>query len=106
MPVHDDVHAFAVKWFDKFRETKTVSHEVEEPAFADECFWLGFEMDCGKAFEAAYPNTKAFSDYRTAILQCECEKPYIKLVTPFMERNGYRDSRGWRVKAEETNKNL
>ncbi|GMW04540.1 MAG: hypothetical protein AMXMBFR85_05230 [Dehalococcoides mccartyi] len=64
VPANDNVHAFAVKWFDKFRDTKTVSHEVEEPAFADECFSLGFEMDCGKAFEAAYPNTKAFNDYR------------------------------------------
>lgn len=64
MPANKDIHAFAVKWFDKFRDTKTVSREVEDPAFADECFSLGFEMDCGKAFEAAYPGTKAFIDYR------------------------------------------
>lgn len=64
MPANEDVNAFAVKWFDKFRDIKTVSHEVEDPAFADECFSLGFEMDCGKAFETAYPDMKAFSDYR------------------------------------------
>lgn len=64
MPANEDINAFAVKWFDKFRDIKTVSHEVEDPAFATECFSLGFEMDCGRAFETAYPNTKAFSDYR------------------------------------------
>ncbi len=35
----------------------------------------------------------------------QCEAPYIKLATPFIEHNGYRDGRGWCVKAEETNKN-
>lgn len=64
MLVNEDVHAFAVKKFDKFRNTKIASHEVERPAFADECFALGFEMDCGKAFEATYPDTQAFNDYR------------------------------------------
>lgn len=64
MPANEDVNAFAVKWFDKFRDIKTVSREVEDPTFTDECFSLGFEMDCGKAFETAYSNTKAFSDYR------------------------------------------
>ncbi len=64
MPANEDVNVFAVKWFDKFRDIKTVLHEVEDPAFADECFSLGFKMDGGKAFEAAYPTTKAFSDYR------------------------------------------
>lgn len=36
-----------------------------------------------------------------AILQCECETPYIKLVTPFMERNGYHDGGGWWVRKED-----
>lgn len=64
MTANQDIHAFAVKWFDMFRNTKTVNHEVEDSTFADECFSLGFEMDCGKAFEAAYPESKAFNDYR------------------------------------------
>ena len=41
-----------------------------------------------------------------AILGRECEAPYIKLITPFMERNGYRDGHGWWVREEETNQNL
>lgn len=49
MTANQDIHAFAVKWFDMFRNTKTVNHEVEDSTFADECFSLGFEMDCGKA---------------------------------------------------------
>lgn len=64
MPSNQDIHAFAVKWFDVFRNTKTVNRDVETSAFSDECFALGFEMDCGKAFEKAYPDGKAFTDYR------------------------------------------
>ena len=64
MTANQDIHAFAVKWFDMFRNTKTVNHEVEDSTFADECFSLGFEMDCGKAFESAFPESKAFNDYR------------------------------------------
>ena len=33
MHTNQDIHAFAVKWFDKFRDTKTVSREVEDPAY-------------------------------------------------------------------------
>ena len=32
--------------------------------FGDECFALGFEMDCGNAFEAAFPDANAFNDYK------------------------------------------
>lgn len=64
MPSNQDIHAFAVKWFDVFRNTKAVIRDVETSAFSDECFTLDFEMDCGKAFENAYPEVKAFTDYR------------------------------------------
>ncbi len=64
MHTNQDIHAFAVKWFDKFRNTKTVSREIEDPTFAEECPSLGFKMDCGKAFEEAYSNSHAFNDYR------------------------------------------
>lgn len=62
MAAKQDIHAFAVKWVDRFRNTKNVNREVEESTFADECFSLGFEMDCGKAFEATYPESKALND--------------------------------------------
>lgn len=64
MPANEEVHAFAVKWSDKFRDSKTVPPEIEDPAFADACFSLCFKMDCGKAFMSAYPDTDAFHDYR------------------------------------------
>ncbi len=64
MTTNQNLHAFAVKWFDKFRDTKTVSREAEDPTFADECSSLGFKMDCGKAFEEAYSDSHAFNDYR------------------------------------------
>lgn len=64
MPSNPDIHTFAVKWFDVFRNTKTVIQDIETPAFSDDCFALGFEMDCGKSFENAYPEVKAFADYR------------------------------------------
>jgi len=35
------------------------------------------------------------------LLQCEFKPPYIELVTPFMERNGYRDGHGWWMKKTE-----
>ncbi|MDQ0155453.1 hypothetical protein [Robertmurraya andreesenii] len=56
------INEFAIKWLEKYRNAKATETEVAE-GFADECFALGFEMDCGKSFEDAFPNTKAFSDY-------------------------------------------
>ncbi|SHJ26663.1 hypothetical protein [Parasporobacterium paucivorans] len=55
------VYEFAVKWFKKYRSTKTSEIEVEE-GFAEECFALGFKMDCGESFQKAFPNTQAFDD--------------------------------------------
>lgn len=42
----------------------------EDPAFADECRSLGFEMDCGKSLEAAFPDKQCFCEtenWRTAV---------------------------------------
>ncbi|MEG0694100.1 MAG: hypothetical protein RR444_13690, partial [Oscillospiraceae bacterium] len=64
MPLNQEIHSFAIKWFNLFCNIKTICSEVEDTSFADECFTLGFEMDCGKAFETAYPDVKAFTDYR------------------------------------------
>lgn len=60
-----EIHKFALKWFDKFRDTKATGRDLcEDTAFADECFALGFQMDCGESFIAAYPDLNVFSDYR------------------------------------------
>lgn len=63
MEKKNEVHEFAVYWLEKYRSQKTAEHEVVE-GFADECFSLGFEMDCGKSFEATFPNTNAFNNYK------------------------------------------
>lgn len=50
------IHDFAVKWCDKFRDPKTNYIELVEHFMADDCAALGFEMDCGNAFSEKYGN--------------------------------------------------
>ncbi len=59
-----EIHKFAVKWNNKYKNSNTPLCEVENSQFAEECFAFGFEMDCGKEFEAAFPETNAFNNYR------------------------------------------
>ncbi len=63
MAANKDVHEFAIRWVEKYRSSSTKEYEVEE-SFGDECFALGFEMDCGNAFEDEFPDTNAFNDYK------------------------------------------
>lgn len=62
MATNKEIYDFAMRWSKKYRSSETKEYEVEE-GFADECFALGFEMDCGNAFETEFPGTNAFSDY-------------------------------------------
>lgn len=62
MATNKEIHKFAIRWFEKYRDSSTKEYEVEE-GFGDECFALGLDMDCGKAFEAEFPDTIAFNDY-------------------------------------------
>lgn len=62
MATNKEIHEFVIRWFEKYRSPNTTEAEVEE-GFADECFTLGFEMDCGKSFESAFPDTNALNDY-------------------------------------------
>lgn len=48
------IHEFAVKWIDKFRDQKINYIELVDHYMADDCTALGFEMDCGHAFERVY----------------------------------------------------
>lgn len=61
MAAKNEIHEFAVRWFEKHRSPKTSERQLEE-GFSDECFVLGFEMDCGKSFEATFPGTNVFND--------------------------------------------
>lgn len=57
----EQVHNFAVKWCDKFRDQKINYIELVDRYMADDCVALGFEMDCGNAFAEKYG--KAVNDY-------------------------------------------
>lgn len=48
------IHEFAVKWFDKFRDKKINYLELVDHYIADDCEALGFVMDCGHAFAEKY----------------------------------------------------
>lgn len=50
------IHDFAVKWIDKFRDQQINYIELVDHYMADDCAALGFEMDCGHAFERVYNN--------------------------------------------------
>lgn len=48
------IHDFAVKWYDKFRDQNTNYIELVDHFMADDCAALGFEMDCDHAFSEKY----------------------------------------------------
>ena len=54
MPKMDQIHAFAVKWCDKFRDQTIHYIELVDHYMADDCEALGFVMDCGNAFAKRY----------------------------------------------------
>lgn len=49
-----DVYNFAVKWNEKFRDPDIDYIELIDHYLADDCSVLGFEMDCGHAFEEKF----------------------------------------------------
>lgn len=49
-----DVYNFAVKWNEKFRDSDIDYIELVDNYLADDCSALGFEMDCGHAFEEKF----------------------------------------------------
>ena len=48
------IHDFAVKWLDKFRDQNINYIELVDHFMADDCAALGFQMDCGHAFSEKY----------------------------------------------------
>lgn len=48
------IHDFAVKWCDKFRDQNINYIELVDHWMADDCDALGFDMDCGHAFSEQY----------------------------------------------------
>lgn len=56
------VHNFAIKWIDKFRDQNINYVELVDHYMADDCAALGFQMDCGHAFSEKYGNAASKSD--------------------------------------------
>lgn len=54
MDYNKQVHDFAIKWIDKFRDQKINYIELVDHYMADDCATIGFEMDCGHSFECVY----------------------------------------------------
>lgn len=54
MPDMKQIHDFAVKWCDKFRDQNINYIDLVDHYMADDCAALGFEMDCGHAFSERY----------------------------------------------------
>ena len=57
-----EIHNFAVKWLDKFRNQEIDYIELVDHYLADDCDALGFEMDSGEEFSKRYGS--AVYDYR------------------------------------------
>lgn len=57
-----EIHEFAVKWCDKFRDQKINYIELVDHYMADDCAALGFDMDCGHAFSEKYGNASNDSE--------------------------------------------
>lgn len=55
------IHSFALKYLGLYGNPKTSEEEVEI-GFGEQCFSLGFEMDCGRKFMDAY-SSEAFYKY-------------------------------------------
>ena len=47
------IHEFAAKWCDKFRDQNINYIELVDHYMADDCAALGFEMDCGHSLYTA-----------------------------------------------------
>ena len=50
-----EIHEFSLKWIKKFQEKNWNFYEIfESDEFPNECWSLGFEMDCGNKFVETY----------------------------------------------------
>ena len=73
----EQVHLFATKWIEKFRDQKISYIELVDHYFADDCQALGFQMDCGHAFSEKYGDAASSCDALNRIID---EVTDIKLL--------------------------
>lgn len=62
------IHDFAVKWCDKFRDQNINYIELVDHYMADDCAALDFEMDCGHAFSEKYGDAASNSEALNRII--------------------------------------
>ena len=73
----EQVHLFATKWIEKFRDQKISCIELVDHYLADDCQALGFQMDCGHAFSEKYDDAASSCDALNRIID---EVTDIKLL--------------------------
>lgn len=73
----EQVHLFATKWIEKFRDQKISYIELVDHYLADDCQALGFQMDCGHAFSEKYGDAASSCDALNRIID---EVTDIKLL--------------------------
>ena len=64
----EQVHLFATKWIEKFRDQKISCIELVDHYLADDCQALGFQMDCGHAFSEKYGDAASSCDALNRII--------------------------------------
>lgn len=60
MATKQEIHSFALKYFKLYDDPQTEEEEVVK-GFDEQCFALGFEMDCGKKFIETYSSEAFYS---------------------------------------------
>lgn len=64
----EQVHLFATKWIEKFRDRRISYIELVDHYLADDCRALGFQMDCGNAFSEKYGKAASSCDELNRII--------------------------------------
>ena len=64
----EQVHLFATKWIEKFRDRRISYIELVDHYLADDCRALGFQMDCGNAFSEKYGKAASNCDELNRII--------------------------------------
>ena len=62
--INKEICEFAQKYYLLYRSDKTKEFDVDN-GFAEKCIKLGFKMDCGESFKAAFPGVNPFEDAET-----------------------------------------
>ena len=63
MATNEEIQSFAKKWIEIYNNNKNTVSALASDDLCTECETLGFEMDCGKSLEVAFPGIDAFNDY-------------------------------------------